>query len=190
MVQLTCIYTKSGDKGRTSLGSGKRVYKDALRIQALGDLDETNAALGCLNVHAPPHLTKEILSIQNDLFDAGADLCLPLEDDLERKKLRISDGHVKRLESFIDSHNLSLAPLESFVLPGGCVAAAFAHLARTVTRRAERSLIKLSKKEIINPALKQYLNRLSDYLFVIGRTCNVPEEGDILWKPGENLQRE
>jgi cob(I)alamin adenosyltransferase len=188
MVKLNRIYTRTGDKGDTALGSGSRVPKDALRIEAYGAVDETNAALGLARLSAKPPLDSILARAQNDLFDLGADLCLPEKGAAEpRPPLRISDAQVERLEREIDLLNAELAPLTSFVMPGGTPAAAALHLARTICRRAERRMVTLARAEsVAGPALR-YINRLSDLLFVAARYANKAEGlGDVLWVPGAN----
>jgi cob(I)alamin adenosyltransferase len=187
MVKLTRIYTRGGDKGKTSLGNGKRVDKHALRVAAYGAVDEANAAIGLVRLHTAdmPEADALLARIQNDLFDLGADLCTP--DDgkpLGYEPLRILPGQVARLEREIDAMNAELAPLSSFVLPGGAPAAAHLHLARTLARRAERAITRLSRREQVSPAALQYINRLSDHLFVLGRFLNDKGAGDVLWIPG------
>jgi len=187
MVRLTRIYTRGGDRGQTSLGDGSRVDKHALRVEAYGTVDEANAALGVARLHAPTddrEVDAMLARIQNDLFDLGADLCRP--GDPGDGKLRVADGQVERLEREIDRLNGALAPLESFVLPGGTPCAAQLHLARTVTRRAERLVSALAGRETVNPAALKYLNRLSDHLFVLSRWVNGRGAGDVLWVPGAN----
>jgi cob(I)alamin adenosyltransferase len=187
MVRLTRIYTRGGDRGQTSLGDGSRVDKHALRVEAYGTVDEANAALGVARLHAPTddrEVDAMLARIQNDLFDLGADLCRP--GDPGDGKLRVADGQVERLEREIDRLNGALAPLESFVLPGGTPCAAQLHLARTVTRRAERLVSALASRETVNPAALKYLNRLSDHLFVLSRWVNGRGAGDVLWVPGAN----
>ena len=190
MVQLTRIYTKSGDKGTTALGTGKRVPKHDLRVAAYGSVDEANAFVGVARLHTrgdAPQLAEAdtmLARIQNDLFDLGADLCRPGEDDAGGKALRVQESQVERLEREIDGMNAELQPLRSFVLPGGSAAAAHLHLARTVTRRAERLVVELAEVEVINRAALRYLNRLSDHLFVLSRWLNDKGRQDVLWVPG------
>ncbi|MBC7136990.1 cob(I)yrinic acid a,c-diamide adenosyltransferase [Oceanibaculum nanhaiense] len=187
MVKLTRIYTRGGDKGKTSLGNGKRVDKHALRVAAYGAVDEANAAIGLVRLHTAdmPEADALLARIQNDLFDLGADLCTPDEGkDLGYEPLRILPGQVTRLEREIDAMNADLAPLSSFVLPGGVPASAHLHLARTLARRAERAITRLSRREQVSPAALQYINRLSDHLFVLGRFLNDKGAGDVLWIPG------
>jgi len=190
MVLLSRIYTKTGDKGTTALGDGRRVPKDAPRIEAYGTVDELNAVLGlALLVVADADGAALLKSIQNDLFDLGADLCVPERPKRgraaqARKPLRIAEAHVKPLEQAIDRFNAALQPLRSFVLPGGTAASAWLHLARTVCRRAERRLVALARKEPINPQAIIYLNRLSDLLFVMARRANDVGRADVLWVPG------
>ena len=192
MVVLSKIYTRTGDKGTTALGSGERVPKHALRIAAYGTVDETNASIGMVRLHlgdADPRLDAMLLRIQNDLFDLGADLCVPDRGQkLEYEPLRIADVQVKRLEQEIDEMNAELKPLRSFVLPGGTPAAAALHMARTISRRAERLMVELAgdpNEPVGAPAL-QYINRLSDFLFVASRYVNDRGKSDVLWVPGQN----
>ncbi|MCO6415487.1 cob(I)yrinic acid a,c-diamide adenosyltransferase [Siccirubricoccus sp. KC 17139] len=180
MVKLDVIATRGGDGGETSLGDGKRVRKDALRIAAIGAVDEANAALGLLRVQTAGMAEDAMLArLQNDLFDLGADLCLPGEGGL-----RITAAHCARLERELAAMNAELPPLRSFVLPGGTPAAAAAHLARTLARRAEREVVALAAAEQVTPEAVRYLNRLSDHLFVLSRRLNGNGAGDVLWVPG------
>lgn len=186
MVQLTRIYTKSGDKGKSSLGDGSRLPKSAPRFHAIGHVDEANSFIGVARLHTPKDnvsLDTLLYKIQNDLFDVGADLCLPNQ---ETKGLRISEHQVIALEESIDHYNAELSPLKSFVLPGGTPFSAALHVARTVVRRAERSLVKLHQEEPLNEQVIKYINRLSDLLFVLARYANEGGKGDILWIPGAN----
>ena len=192
MVVLNKIYTRTGDDGTTALGTGERRPKHDLRIAAYGTVDETNACLGLARLHtAGPHAALDAMlgRIQNDLFDLGADLATPEGDDPPaRERLRIVDEQVERLEREIDELNAGLAPLRSFVLPGGTPAAAALHLARTVCRRAERLMVELAAdpaERVGGPALK-YVNRLSDFLFVASRHVNDRGARDVLWIPGQN----
>jgi cob(I)alamin adenosyltransferase len=187
MVKLTRIYTRGGDKGETSLGDGKRVAKHSRRIAAVGTVDEANAAIGIARLHTSADSDAMLARIQNDLFDLGADLCRP-KDPPKRKgpALRIIPAQVERLEREIDAMNASLAPLNSFVLPGGSAAAAQLHLARTVARRAEREMTALATRETVNPIAIRYINRLSDHLFVLARVLNDNGAEDVLWRPGAN----
>jgi len=196
MVRLTRIYTRGGDSGETSLGDGARVPKHALRVVAYGTVDEANAAIGIARLHADPAADAMLGRIQNDLFDLGADLCTP--EDGQRSPtghprgqkahgaLRIAAAQVERLEREIDAMNATLRPLDSFILPGGNPAAALLHLARTITRRAERLVSQLAGSEPVNSEALKYLNRLSDHLFVLGRRLNDNGAGDVLWRPGAN----
>jgi cob(I)alamin adenosyltransferase len=184
MVTLSQIYTKGGDQGRTSLGDGTRVAKHTARVAAYGTVDEANATIGLARLHAADEANAMLARIQNDLFDLGADLCRPGSDFGDTKALRVQDSQVERLEREIDRMNEELAPLSSFVLPGGTPAAACLHLARTVTRRAERLVCELAEAEAINPAAIRYLNRLSDHLFVLSRWLNDKGAADVLWVPG------
>ena len=186
MVFLSRIYTKSGDAGETGLGDGGRVPKDHPRVAAYGSVDELNAVLGLLLAQAPDVPEAELLrGIQNGLFDVGADLCVPQPaDEAPGQRLRVRPEQAARLEAAIDRLNEPLAPLKSFVLPGGSVAAAWCHLARTVCRRAERDVVTLARAEPVNPQVIVYLNRLSDLLFVLARVCNGNGQTDVLWVPG------
>ena len=192
MVKLTRIYTRGGDKGKTSLGSGKRVAKHDPRVAAYGTVDEANAVIGIARLHtAGDAATDAMLArIQNDLFDLGADLCTPedpgLDPEMAKAALRIVDAQVERLEREIDAMNARLSPLNSFILPGGSPAAAHLHLARTVVRRAEREMTALAEAEAVNPAAIRYVNRLSDHLFVLARALNDGGGADVLWTPGAN----
>jgi cob(I)alamin adenosyltransferase len=186
MVYLSRIYTRTGDAGQTGLGNGDRVDKDHPRVAAYGSVDETNAVLGLLLAQVPQQSEADLIrSIQNDLFDVGADLCVPGPDDPPGSRLRVQPGHAARLEQAIDRLNAGMAPLTSFVLPGGSLAAAWCHLARTVCRRAEREVVTLAHTEPINPEVIVYLNRLSDLLFVLARVYNNAIGGDVLWQPGK-----
>ena len=187
MVKLNKIYTKTGDKGSTQLGNGKRVEKNSLRVDAYGSVDEANAAIGLSILRTNTKIKKILQIIQNDLFDLGADLCIPEKKNIQ--KLKITNDRVDYIEEKIDSFNKELAPLNSFVLPGGLKSSTYLHIARTVTRRAERKVVALSKKEKINPVAIIYLNRLSDLLFVLARYTNNKGKKDILWKPGKNLKK-
>lgn len=190
MVVLNRIYTRTGDEGTTALGTGERRRKDDLRIAAYGTVDETNSLLGLARLHTQsesPVVDAMLLRIQNDLFDLGADLCTPpTQEKLEYEPLRIVDSQVERIEREIDQLNSELEPLRSFVLPGGTAGAAALHMARTVSRRAERLMVSLvheGGEEVGAPALR-YINRLSDFFFVASRYLNKQAAGDILWKPG------
>jgi cob(I)alamin adenosyltransferase len=184
MVRLTRIYTRGGDTGETSLGDGARVPKHALRVAAYGTVDEANAAIGIARLHADQPVDEMLGRIQNDLFDLGADLCTPENGRRAAVALRIVAAQVERLEHEIDEMNATLRPLDSFILPGGTPAAAYLHLARTVTRRAERLVSELARTEAVNPEALKYLNRLSDHLFVLGRQVNDGGARDVLWRPG------
>src|SRR3954447_2555244 len=184
MVRLTRIYTRGGDKGETSLSDGSRAPKQSLRVAAFGTVDEANAAIGIARLQTEGQGDAMLARIQNDLFDLGADLCTPETGRRTTGALRIVAAQVERLESEIDEMNASLAPLDSFVLPGGSAGAAFLHLARTVTRRAERLICALAVEEPVNPEAVKYLNRLSDHLFVLSRKLNDNGARDVLWKPG------
>ncbi len=185
MVVLNRIYTRTGDDGTTALASGERRKKYDLRVEAYGTVDETNAAIGIARLHTGSErpLDDMLGRIQNDLFDLGADLCLPGDE-----RLRVSDAQVARLEGDIDLLNKDLKPLQSFVLPGGSAAAAYLHLARTICRRAERLIVELGDRdgERISPPVVKYMNRLSDFLFVASRHVNGKGARDVLWVPGQN----
>jgi len=186
LVQLTRIYTRGGDKGETSLGTGRRVPKHDLRVEAYGTVDEANAALGLARLHTTGDDDAMLARIQNDLFDLGADLCTPEGEERRREALRVTDAQVERLEREIDAMNARLAPLRSFILPGGSPAAAHLHYARTVARRAERQMTALSTSEPVTSAAIRYVNRLSDHLFVMARHLNGDGGNDVLWTPGAN----
>jgi len=187
MVFLSRIYTKSGDAGETGLGDGTRVPKDHPRVAAYGGVDELNAVLGVLLAQCPGLPEADLLrTIQNDLFDVGADLCVPqATDEAPGQRLRVRPEQAARLETAIDRLNEPLAPLKSFVLPGGSPASAWCHLARTVCRQAERDVVALARGEAVNPQVIVYLNRLSDLLFVLARVCNGQGQNDVLWVPGK-----
>jgi len=187
MIRIDRVVTRGGDGGQTSLGDGTRVPKDALRVDAYGTVDEANAAIGLLRLHTAPgnggdaEADAMLARIQNDLFDVGADLCVPGEMG---ERLRVTDAPNLRMEAEVKAMNEGLPPLTSFVLPGGTPAAAHAHLARTIVRRAERLVVHLAREEEVNPAVIRLLNRLSDHLFVLGRKLN--PGGDVQWTPGAN----
>lgn len=187
MVHLSRIYTKSGDTGTTQLGDGSTLPKHHLRVAAYGNIDELNSVIGLMLVHGVEESTAERLrQIQNDLFDVGSDLCVPGEAG---EKLRITAAYAERLEGWIDEVNKSLEPINSFVLPGGSPAAAWLHLARTVCRRTERSIVELFAREEggrVNGEVLKYVNRLSDLFFVLAREANDHGRGDVLWVPGQN----
>jgi cob(I)alamin adenosyltransferase len=192
MIVLSKIYTRTGDCGTTALGNGERRRKDDLRIEAYGTIDEANAMIGLARVTTATEpdwarVDAMLLCAQNDLFDLGADLCMPGDSTGSREPLRIVQAQVDRLERKIDELNAELEPLHSFVLPGGCAAAAALHMARTVTRRAERLIVALATSgEYVGEPVLKYVNRLSDFLFVAARYVNRRGEGDILWVPGQN----
>ena len=192
MVVLNRIYTRTGDTGETALGNGRRVSKAHLRIEAYGTVDETNATLGIVRLHTATaefaRLDAMLARIQNELFDLGADLCVPeTGEKLDYEPLRVLPSQHERLEAEIDELNAELAPLRSFVLPGGHAAAASLHLARTVCRRAERHIVELARHpdEPVSAAAIAYINRLSDFLFVASRWANAKASGDVLWVPGK-----
>ncbi|HYD97804.1 MAG TPA: cob(I)yrinic acid a,c-diamide adenosyltransferase [Alphaproteobacteria bacterium] len=187
MVRLTRIYTRGGDRGETSLGDGSRVAKTDPRIEAIGAVDEANACIGLARLHAAGEVDAMLARIQNDLFDLGADLCLPESDaPPPYPPLRVTDAQVERLEREIDAMNAALRPLDSFILPGGTPLAAHLHLARTVARRAERRVMALAAAQPVGAPACRYVNRLSDHLFVLGRHANDDGRGDVLWVPGGN----
>ncbi len=188
MVKLDKIYTRGGDAGETSLGNGARVAKSSARVTSYGDVDEANAVLGIVRLHVSGADDAVLARIQNDLFDVGADLCVPIEEAPKYPPLRVTQPQVDWLEAQIDRMNAQLPPLNSFVLPGGTPAAAYLHQARTVVRRAERELVRLLSEpdEAVNRLVLVYLNRLSDLLFVMSRFVNDKGAGDVLWVPAAN----
>lgn len=190
MVRLTRIYTRTGDTGTSSLGDLSRTAKTDPRLCAYADVDETNSAIGvaCALGQLDPAVVAVLRSVQNDLFDVGADLATPLPDQPDQPRLRVQQRGVERLEALCDEWNEPLAALTSFILPGGTPGAALLHLARTVCRRAERSvwLAIETHGEAVNPLTAVYLNRLSDLLFILARTANASHGGDVLWQPGAN----
>jgi cob(I)alamin adenosyltransferase len=191
MVYLSRIYTKSGDQGETGLGDGSRVPKDHPRVAAYGAVDELNATLGLmaaegLTGETAAAITGLLRHIQNDLFDVGADLCVPAAGEAAESRLRVKPEQVAQLERWIDKFNEELQPLTSFVLPGGTPGAAWCHLARTVCRRAEREIVQLGRQEQLNPQVVIYMNRLSDLLFVLARILNNKGRDDVLWVPGKS----
>lgn len=183
MVKLTKIYTRSGDKGTTSLTGGERRPKNDIRVEAYGTIDETNSAIGVARLYTEGKQDAMLARIQQDLFDLGADLSTPHAPKFD-KALRIIPEQVTRIEKEIDHMNAVLAPLDSFVLPGGKKVSAHLHLARTICRRAERLICELSSMEEINPVALHYINRLSDHLFVMARFLNAKGKKDVLWKAG------
>jgi len=190
MVKLNKIYTRTGDDGSTGLVDGSRLGKDALRVRAYGDVDETNSVIGLVRLHVESRQIDDMLSrIQNDLFDLGADLATPLPEEGASDSeyaLRMVTEQTERLENELDQLNADLEPLNSFILPGGHPPAAYLHQARTVCRRAERVCVALASKQDINPHALSYLNRLSDFLFVAARWCNDQGHADVKWVPGQN----
>ena len=183
MVRLTKIYTRTGDSGDTGLGDGRRVSKTDPRIAAIGAVDECNAALGVARLAADAQSDSMLARIQTDVFDLGADLSAPDGES----RLRVAPEQVARLEAEMDAMNATLAPLTSFVLPGGTALAAHLHLARAIARRAERTMVALAAAESVTPAALHYINRLSDHLFVLARAANhAGGAGDVLWVPGGN----
>ena len=185
MIKLNKIYTKTGDGGDTALGDGERVLKDSLRVSAYGNVDELNASIGIITLYANTELKRKLKNIQNDLFDIGADLCVPISEK-NKDRLRLSTNQIETLELEIDEMNSILEPLNSFVLPGGCRSATFLHMARTICRRAERSVVSLRSQEKINDNTLVYLNRLSYWLFVASRVENQENASEVLWAPGKN----
>lgn len=187
MVKLNRIYTRTGDGGTTGLVDGSRLPKHALRMQAVGDVDETNAALGLAAVLAEGELQDDLVRFQNALFDLGADLATPGDDFAPSETvLRIVETQVTHVEVRIDALNSNMEPLTSFVLPGGSELSARLHLARTIARRAERSMTALAESQPVNPTALSYINRLSDWLFVAARVANDGGKGDVTWVPGAN----
>jgi cob(I)alamin adenosyltransferase len=188
MVKLDKIYTRGGDAGETSLGNNQRVPKSSPRVAAYGDVDEANAVLGIVRLHVAGADDIVLARIQNDLFDVGADLCVPIVEEPDYPALRVTQPQIDWLEGQIDRMNAELAPLASFILPGGSPAAAFLHQARTVVRRAERLVVQLleTPDEAVNRLVLVYLNRLSDLLFVMSRYVNDKGAHDILWVPAAN----
>ncbi len=188
MVKLDKIYTRGGDTGETSLGNGERVAKSSARVAAYGDVDEANAVIGIVRLYVTGADDLVLARIQNDLFDVGADLCMPIVENPEYPALRVTQPQVDWLEAQIDRMNAELTPLSSFILPGGAPAAAFLHQARTVVRRAERFVVHLLSMpdEAVNRLVLVYLNRLSDLLFVMSRYVNDKGAHDVLWVPAAN----
>jgi cob(I)alamin adenosyltransferase len=187
-IRIDRVVTRGGDGGQTSLGTGERVSKAALRIEAIGAVDEANAAIGVLRLHTRnrPEEDAMLARIQNDLFDLGADLCAPPAEDGPDDRLRVSEESAARLEAEVAAMNETLPPLTSFVLPGGTPAAAFAHVARTAVRRAERATVALAAAEAVNPWAVRLLNRLSDHLFVLSRALNAGSGLEVVWVPGSS----
>ena len=184
-MKLDKIYTRTGDEGKTSLGDGSRLPKFHLRVAAYGSIDEANSVIGVANLHVKDSEVFQLLRhIQNDLFDVGADLCRPERTGAEKPLLRITEEQVTWLENQIDRFNADLEPLDSFVLPGGSPASSYLHHARTVTRRAERDVVRLFADEPVNAAVLRYVNRLSDLLFVLARFLNDKGKQDVRWQPG------
>jgi cob(I)alamin adenosyltransferase len=184
MVRIDTVVTRGGDGGETSLGDGERVRKDTRRVVAIGAVDEANAAIGLLRLHTAGTPEDAMLArIQNDLFDLGADLCVPGEAGA---RLRLNEAPVLRLDAEAAAMNATLPKLTSFILPGGTPGAAYAHLARTTARHAERTVVALTAEEAVNPHVLRYLNRLSDHLFILARVLNDHGKADVLWVPGAN----
>ena len=186
MVELTRIYTRGGDKGKTSLSDGSRVPKHHLRVMAYGTVDEANAVIGLARLHVTEALDQVLGSVQNDLFDCGADLATPVVENPQYPPLRMTETQVTWIEEQIDTFNAPLQPLKSFILPGGSTASAYLHQARTVVRRAERLTSALAEAEQVTTAALKYLNRLSDLIFVLARVANDQGRDDVLWVPGKN----
>ena len=187
MVKLNKIYTRTGDDGTTGLVDGSRVPKHAARMAAIGEVDEANSALGFAVLALDGETRADCTRLQNDLFDLGADLATPGDDFAPSEMvLRIIPAQAEWLEERIDALNEKLEPLKSFILPGGSEAAARVHLARAAVRRAERAMVALAQAELVNPAALAFVNRLSDYLFVLARAVNANGTGDVLWRPGAN----
>jgi len=185
LVKLTKIYTRTGDDGTTGLVDGSRTAKDAPRMAAIGDVDELNSSIGLAALHATGLMLAALRTIQNDLFDLGADLATPGDDFTPSDMvLRIVPAQVRRLEDEIDAMNADMAPLTSFILPGGNALAANLHMARTIARRAERTMVAARRDVAVNPEAQRYVNRLSDWLFVAARHANGQGADDILWVPG------
>ena len=187
MVKLNKIYTRTGDDGSTGLADGSRTNKDCFRVRAYGEVDEANSAIGVARAYVDNiELDRSLARIQNDMFDLGADLSTPTLDaqEHESKALRIVQSQIDRLEQELDKLNADIAPLKTFVLPGGSKPAAYLHLARAITRRAEREIVAMMREETINPLALKYINRLSDYLFVAARWCNTQGRTDVKWVPG------
>lgn len=187
MVKLTKIYTRGGDKGEASLVGGERRAKSDQRFAAIGAVDETNAAIGLARNFTKGDADEILARVQNDLFDLGADLATPGSEPND-DALRMTDAQTERLEREIDRINAALQPLSSFVLPGGSAASSHVHMARTITRRAERDMVALAANEPLNTAALCYINRLSDLLFVLARQLNDEGKADVLWLPGANRE--
>ena len=189
MVKLNKIYTRTGDDGSTGLADGSRTNKDCFRVKAYGEVDEANSAIGVARLYIDNvDLDRSLARIQNDMFDLGADLSTPTMDDAKEQEsmaLRIVQSQVDRLENELDVLNADLAPLKTFVLPSGSKPAAYLHLARAITRRAEREIVAMARDEDVNPLALKYINRLSDYLFVAARWCNKQGRTDVNWVPGK-----
>lgn len=188
-LRIDRVVTRGGDSGETSLGDGARVSKDSLRVESFGTVDEANAAIGLIRLHTAdqPEADAMLARIQNDLFDLGADLCAPeppAGTEPARGRLRMGEAPILRLEAEVAAMNAALPPLTSFVLPGGTPAAAHAHLARTIVRRAERLVVALAAAEPVNPLALRFLNRLSDHLFVLSRSLNAGSGREVVWVPG------
>ena len=188
MARIDVVVTRGGDAGETSLGDGARLRKDTARIEAIGAVDEANATIGALRLATrdAPDVDAMLARIQNDLFDVGADLSVPGEGG---DRLRLTDTPSVRLETEIEAMNATLPKLTSFILPGGTPGAAYAHLARTIARRAERAVVRLAAEEAVTPSLVRFLNRLSDHLFVLARVLDGAGTSEVLWVPGDNLRQ-
>ena len=190
MVKINRVYTRSGDDGRTVLGDGARLPKFHIRVAAYGSVDEANSFIGLACLHVTEEVRAILLSIQNDLFDIGADLCRPERPGLKLEPLRVTEHQVHWLEEVLDGQNAKLNPISSFVLPGGTQGAALLHVARTVVRRAEREIVEIAFQEPVTPAVIRYMNRLSDLLFVLARAENEEGKAEVIWQPGANRARE
>ncbi|MFT8468639.1 cob(I)yrinic acid a,c-diamide adenosyltransferase [Acetobacter syzygii] len=191
-IRIDKVVTRGGDGGQTSLGDGTRVAKDEARIEVLGTLDEVNALIGLVQAHTPDgkSVAHQLSAVQNLLFDMGADICLPEEGPMADRAHRVEESALLVIESRIEELRAAQTPLAGFVLPGGSVAAAWAHLARTQVRRAERRMVALARQERVNPVLLKILNRLSDYFFVLARHFNHDGQTDVVWQPVPNGKKE
>ena len=191
-IRIDKVVTRGGDGGQTSLGDGTRVAKDEARIEVLGTLDEVNALIGLVQAHTPDgkSVAHQLSAVQNLLFDMGADICLPEEGPMADRAHRVEESALLVIESRIEELRAAQTPLAGFVLPGGSVAAAWAHLARTQVRRAERRMVALARQERVNPVLLKILNRLSDFFFVLARHFNHDGQTDVVWQPVPNGKKE
>lgn len=191
-IRIDKVVTRGGDGGQTTLGDGTRVAKDEARIEVLGTLDEVNALIGLVQAHTPAGdgVTHQLTALQNLLFDMGADICLPEDGPMAHRAQRLDEAALAVMESRIEELRVRQSPLTGFVLPGGSVAAAWAHLARTQVRRAERRMVALARQERVNPVLLKILNRLSDYFFVLARHFNHDGKTDVVWQPTPKAEKE